>query len=295
MIDELLTPYKGREDLTIDDLVHVSAEVVPQIVAGQWRHKVTEVPDARTIRYYIQQELVGRPSGSSGVSALYGYRHLLQIVAIKALQSEFVPIREIKKAIGSLSQDELEARLEEWAARRPREAGRIGAARGSAWAPAWQTLVREPEGLVGGPEGPVGPEGPAEADTSPRQASPQQTSPRPTSARRYLLGLKKGRADLGPEQELMRAAAVPTASRGTAPKARPHPPAQQIEVNEAAVSYNQAPMEMAPTGWRRFELYPGIELHVKEGTEVPDSPSFFSVLASRLRVILEHLRKAISR
>jgi DNA-binding transcriptional MerR regulator len=283
VIDQLLAPYKGREDLTIDDLVHVAAEVVPQIVAGQWRHKVTEVPDARTIRYYIQQELVGRPSGSSGVSALYGYRHLLQIVATKALQSEFVPIREIKKLIGSLSQDELEARLEEWAARRPREAGRAGAARGSAWAPAWQTLVREPEG-------PVGPEGPVDADQSPPQASP-----RPASARRYLLGLQKGRADLGPEQVFLRAGAVSTSSRGAEPKAAPRQSAHGAEIKEAAVPYTQGPIETAPTEWRRFELYPGIELHVKEGTEVPDSPSFFSVLASRLRVILEHLRKAISR
>jgi len=240
MIQRVLAPYKGREDLSMDDLVHLAAEVVPRVVAGQRGHKVTEVPDARTIRYYITEGLVGRPGGSGGSAAVYGYRHLLQIVAIKALQSEFVPIREIKKAIGSLSVEKLQAQLEKWAGHRPLEG------QASSWAPAWQqTLVRE---------------APAEFSVDP-DADPEQ---RLGAARRFLLGLRSGRADA---------------------------PAESLRVALGADENSQA----APTGWHRFELFPGIELHVREGTEVPDSPSFFSVLASRLRVILEHLRKAGSR
>jgi hypothetical protein len=33
-------------------------------------------------------------------------------------------------------------------------------------------------------------------------------------------------------------------------------------------------------------LHPGIELHVREGATLPESPSFLSALASRLRAIL---------
>ena len=45
-----------------------------------------------------------------------------------------------------------------------------------------------------------------------------------------------------------------------------------------------------PQGWQRYELHPGVELHVREGAELPASPSFLSTLASRLRAILS--RKA---
>ena len=270
MIGKLLGPYRGREDLSIDDLVHLAAEIVPQIVAGQSKHKVTEVPDARTIRYYIQEGLVDRPGGSAGPAAVYGYRHLLQIVAIKALQSEFVPIREIKRSIGSLSQKKLEARLEEWAARRPREASPLDALQEQVWSPAWPAMARGAEG-------------------SPEVSAPGQRA----AARQYLLGLRSRRAEEDRDQPPLRT------SRSPSPSHSPRPPSPSVaSVDAPATGGRQiepGPMEMAPTGWRRFELYPGIELHVKEGTGVPDSPSFFSVLASRLRVILEHLRQTISR
>jgi DNA-binding transcriptional MerR regulator len=277
VIAKLLKPYRGRDDLSIDDLVHLAAEVVPQIVAGQSKHKVTEVPDARTIRYYIQEGLVDRPGGSAGPAAVYGYRHLLQIVAIKALQSEFVPIREIKRSIGSLSQEKLEARLEEWAARRPREASPSEALQQQVWSPAWPAMAREAE--------------------RPPDGSP--TGQR-AAARQYLLGLRNRRAEEDSDQSLLQ-----TSRSRSAPRSPGLPRSSHPEVVSAVASVDASatgarpiepgPMEMAPTGWRRFELYPGIELHVKEGTGVPDSPSFFSVLASRLRVILEHLRQTISR
>jgi DNA-binding transcriptional MerR regulator len=271
VIAKLLEPYREREDLSIDDLVHLAAEVVPQVVSGQSKHKVTEVPDARTIRYYIQEGLVDRPGGSAGPAAVYGYRHLLQIVAIKALQSEFVPIREIKRSIGSLSPENLEARLEEWAARRPREASPLDALQQQVWSPAWPAMARE-------------------AQNSPDGSPTGQRA----AARQYLLGLRNRRAEEASHQSLPRTSRSPSPSRSS----RPEVASAVTSVDASATGarpIEPGPMEMAPTGWRRFELYPGIELHVKEGTGVPDSPSFFSVLASRLRVILEHLRQTISR
>lgn len=49
--------------------------------------RVRAVPDARTIRYYATLGLVDRPA-LQGRTALYGERHLLQLVAIKRLQAE---------------------------------------------------------------------------------------------------------------------------------------------------------------------------------------------------------------
>ena len=96
-------------------LVNLAAETIQRVAGPQERHKVTEVPDARTVRYYIQEGLVDRPHGFSGPTSLFGYRQLPQLLAIKVLQSRFLPIRRIKEEIQNLDNDELESRVESWA------------------------------------------------------------------------------------------------------------------------------------------------------------------------------------
>ncbi len=113
MLQELLDPYRGREDIKLDELVSLAAEVIPKVTGPQLRQRVSEIPDVRTVRYYIQQGLVDRPLGSEGPAALYGFRHLLQLVAIKVLQGHFLPIRAIKEALGKVETAELENRLDE--------------------------------------------------------------------------------------------------------------------------------------------------------------------------------------
>lgn len=49
--------------------------------------QVRAVPDDRTIRYYATLGLLDRPAAMRGRTALYGPRHLAQIVAIKRMQS----------------------------------------------------------------------------------------------------------------------------------------------------------------------------------------------------------------
>ena len=48
--------------------------------------QVRAVPDERTIRYYGAIGLLDRPAAMRGRTALYGARHLAQVVAIKRLQ-----------------------------------------------------------------------------------------------------------------------------------------------------------------------------------------------------------------
>src|SRR2546428_4630117 len=114
MISTLFQQYKARKNWTIDDLVHTAAEIIPFVAGPQERHKVTELPDPRTVRYYIQEGVVDRPHATSGSSALYGYRHLLQLVAIKVLQSLYLPIRRIRLEIKDLTNAQLEERLDAW-------------------------------------------------------------------------------------------------------------------------------------------------------------------------------------
>ena len=49
--------------------------------------QVRAVPDERTIRYYATIGLLDRPAAMRGRTALYGRRHLAQVVAIKRMQS----------------------------------------------------------------------------------------------------------------------------------------------------------------------------------------------------------------
>ena len=50
---------------------------------GQSNGQVRDVPDRRTIRYYTTLGLLDRPAEMRGRTALYGQRHLLQLVAVE--------------------------------------------------------------------------------------------------------------------------------------------------------------------------------------------------------------------
>src|SRR5260370_30458816 len=63
---------------------------------GQANGRVREGPDRRTIRYYTTLGLIDRPAEMRGRTALYGLRHLLQLVAIKRLQTHGLSLAEIQ-------------------------------------------------------------------------------------------------------------------------------------------------------------------------------------------------------
>jgi hypothetical protein len=71
---------------TLSELVAEAAssiETLPEPKNGQ----VRAVPDERTVRYYGTLGLLDKPLAMRGRTALYGRRHLAQVVAIKRLQS----------------------------------------------------------------------------------------------------------------------------------------------------------------------------------------------------------------
>jgi DNA-binding transcriptional MerR regulator len=75
--------------------VRLAGEDVP--VNGQ----VRAVPDERSIRYYTTLGLLDRPA-LRGRTALYGQRHLAQLIAIKRLQAEGKPLAEIQRILPTL-------------------------------------------------------------------------------------------------------------------------------------------------------------------------------------------------
>lgn len=65
--------------------------------------RAREVPDARTIRYYTTLGLLDRPAELRGRTALYGRRHLAQLVAIKRLQAEGRTLAEVQERLAGLT------------------------------------------------------------------------------------------------------------------------------------------------------------------------------------------------
>jgi DNA-binding transcriptional MerR regulator len=65
--------------------------------------RVRDVPDLRTIRYYTTLGLLDRPAEMRGRTALYGPRHLLQLVAIKRLQARGLSLAAVQDRVVGLS------------------------------------------------------------------------------------------------------------------------------------------------------------------------------------------------
>lgn len=81
-----------------------------RLLGAQQDHRVSQAPDIRTIRYYTSLGLIDRPT-IEGRQAKYGKRHVLQVLAIKALQARLLPLSDIQSRIYGRSDQELEAML----------------------------------------------------------------------------------------------------------------------------------------------------------------------------------------
>jgi DNA-binding transcriptional MerR regulator len=66
---------------------------------GTANGRVRDLPDLRTIRYYTTLGLIDRPAEMRGRTALYGLRHLLQLVAIKRLQARGLTLAEVQERL----------------------------------------------------------------------------------------------------------------------------------------------------------------------------------------------------
>ena len=78
--------------------------VVPVNAAARAR------PSERTIRFYVTRGLVSPPDGR-GTAAVYSYRHLLQVLAIKLRQMEGATLEAMSKEFAGLTGDVIERRV----------------------------------------------------------------------------------------------------------------------------------------------------------------------------------------
>src|SRR5215218_3966360 len=81
---------------TLDELTERVGTALSVGYDGQPSGRVRDLPDRRAIRWYTTIGLVDRPAATRGRTALYGPRHLLQLVAIKRLQARGLPLVAIQ-------------------------------------------------------------------------------------------------------------------------------------------------------------------------------------------------------
>src|SRR5213593_4283486 len=94
----------------------VAGELADRGLLGAARDaRVSDAPDARTVRYYTTLGLLDRPR-IEGRQARYAERHLLQLLAIKALQAFDLPLAEIQQRLYGRSDAELKALIASLAA-----------------------------------------------------------------------------------------------------------------------------------------------------------------------------------
>src|SRR5215831_17721851 len=102
-----LRRFVEKSDLTIEQLAGAARTLL--VGLRQTRYKVTTAPDVRTLRFYTSEGLLDPPLSYKSGRARFGYRHLLQILAIKHLQAKDVPIRKIKTTLAAADLPTLEA------------------------------------------------------------------------------------------------------------------------------------------------------------------------------------------
>jgi DNA-binding transcriptional MerR regulator len=70
--------------------------------------RVAAIPDGRTVRYYQSIGVVDRPLRYDGRTAVYGWRHLLQVVATKRLQTAGYTLAQVQQSLAGRATEALE-------------------------------------------------------------------------------------------------------------------------------------------------------------------------------------------
>lgn len=103
----MATTKPSPGDLSLPELV----EALPRLLANDYQGarsgRVRDLPDARTVRWYQTLGMVDRPAAFRGRTALFGRHHLLQLAAIKKLQSSGFPLADIQRGLAGKNDAEL--------------------------------------------------------------------------------------------------------------------------------------------------------------------------------------------
>ncbi len=105
-----LDRYRDAE-LTLEDLVTAATRLLKRLDVRPDDGRVATEPDARGVRYYQGIGVLDRPLRYDSRRAVYGFRHLLQFLAVKRLQQEGHPLHLIQQSLAGRSTAALERAL----------------------------------------------------------------------------------------------------------------------------------------------------------------------------------------
>jgi hypothetical protein len=100
----VLAPWGLRDLAAVAGGILDASDIVPLNAAARAQ------PSERTIRFYVTRGLVSPPEGR-GTAAVYSYRHLLQVLAIKLRQMEGATLETIVKEFAGITGDTIERRV----------------------------------------------------------------------------------------------------------------------------------------------------------------------------------------
>ena len=106
-----LEKIRSQKYIGVVELARQAARILAEIGTTQDRGTVSEMPDERTLRYYLAEGLLSPAAEKQGTASVFGYVHLLQLLVVKKLQSEHLPIRKIKELVDGRTERELERLL----------------------------------------------------------------------------------------------------------------------------------------------------------------------------------------
>ncbi len=105
-----LREYRGLAPWGLRDLTALAAGILDASGVVPVSAVARSRPTERTIRFYVARHLVNPPDGR-GTAATYGYRHLLQLLAVKLRQMEGATLEVIERDLAGLSGDAVERRV----------------------------------------------------------------------------------------------------------------------------------------------------------------------------------------
>ena len=212
----------------------------------------------RTIRYYTAEGLLPRPD-ARGQYALYGEEHLLRLQLIAQLKETYLPLGEIKARIANLDDAQIRALLDE---HRESLAPPASAADYLAQVRARQQALQPARHLAERAESYAAAETPMLSLRPP--AVPASAAPAPAAPAYGFAAPIAAPAAAGPRTEEEEAAAAPQEQVGLLRKLLPprRPSVRQDSARAAAAPKQESPQ--AEQRWRRIDLAPGIELHIRE-------------------------------
>ena len=111
LMSQTVLREKGRKYVGLPEFARVGEQILADMNLEQERGTVTSVPDERTIRYYMAEGLVQTPEERQGTASVFGYLNLLQLLTVKKLQAEHLPIRKIRELVAGKNEQELESLL----------------------------------------------------------------------------------------------------------------------------------------------------------------------------------------